>query len=79
MHMQDLLNLVGPSPQAQERVRWALSREYECLDECLDLAARFGGRFKEMVEKIRSNWLADDIVKLFTLLKSQNSDELCVI
>lgn len=79
MRLYELFHFVGPLPEAQEKVRRAVIGERECLDECLDLAARFGGWYKDMVQKIRSQWLADDIVKLFVWLKTHQQDELSVL
>lgn len=78
MRLKDFLEFIGPLSETCEPIRRALVCEYEGLDDRLDLAARFGGRFAEMVEKIRTYWLVDDILKLFAWLWARRADELRV-
>jgi hypothetical protein len=77
--LQDLLNLTGPLPVGFEHLRHAFGEEAEGLDDRLDLAAKFGGWFAEMVVRIRTHWLIDDIINLFKRLWTQEKDELCVL
>jgi hypothetical protein len=78
MRLSDLLEFIGPLSEAHENRRRAMICEYEELENSLDLAARLGERFEDMVKKIRTHWLVDDIIKLFMWLRARRADELRV-
>lgn len=79
MTIQEILGFIGPLRCAEhERLRNCLAREYEYLQEKLDLAAKFGDQYRQLVDDIRQSWTVSAIVRLFQWLWAQKKDELAV-